>query len=177
MEVEIRNCADGQLGTFAFLAGFGIEQPENASAVLIHHYGKRFAVLRKRHFVDVPRNVAGEHCFKLGEGIKANEPLKLSAFVAQDVNGFAVGRESGLRVGDLLLAFRRDELLAAGFGVDNIEIALVDGDVFGDEQFRIVVRPILNRPAGGRNFEQHMIRIGPDRIHDANVGVLAVSSG
>ena len=176
MEVEISDGAERQLRAFSLLSGFRVEQVENARAIFIYYDGDRFTVGRKRHFIHVPRNVAGEHGFQFRDGIEANEALKLRTFVRERVKGFAVRRESGLGVGDFLMGFWRDQVFAAGFDVDHIEIAFVDGDVFHHEELRVIVRPILNGPAGRRDFHEQTIRIGPGGFHDADVGVLAIAS-
>ena len=133
------------------------------------------AILREIEFINVPRDVFGEHGELAFFEVEALQALKFGVLVRGDEDRFAVPGELRLRVRDFFVGLWRDEFLCAFGDVDEIDARFVDGNIFADEERLFVWRPILHAPAAAFDLEDHATGFRLRGIHDVNVVVLAVA--
>ena len=169
--------------TGSFGAGFsfpvvGVEQVQDAQALLVRLERDRLAVGGEGEALHVPRDVRREVGVLPGREVEVGEALELGVPVGGDVDALAVGAPAGPRVGDLLrAALGREQGLLAGRDVHHPDVALVDRDALDHEELRVVRRPVGRAPAAALDLEDAARRGGVLRVDDVDVAVGAVAAG
>ena len=107
--------------------------------------------------------------------IVAAETLELGTLIAGDEERTTVLGEAGTSPGNLLTGLWRHAFEQAGLEIEAPEVALVDGDVFRQQNRGVVRRPVAHAPAASGELEHQLVAGGSGGCDDIEISVLAVA--
>ena len=173
--LQPRDRSQRQLRRGQFPRGFRVEQVEHSDPVLIGHKRDHRAVGRDLELIHVPRNVRRQRRMFARRDIDLHEAAKLRVLVRRGENRQRIRGKTRAAVRHFFAALLRENRARARLRVREIQVALIDRNIFEQQQLRVVLRPIRDAPAAARDLDQRAVRLGIARVQQVNVIVAPVA--
>ena len=150
---------------------------QNTHSGLVGHKCDSPPVMRQPEPVDVPGDFRRQILRLFRGQIEIGQPLKLRVSVCCDVNAPAVLAELSPSVRNLLFRITRCKrcFLARG-RIHQPQIRFIDGQIFLQQNFLVVRRPIERLPASSLQPRQQPVRFRFGRIHHPQIHVFSGAS-